>query len=79
MKTSALLKPILALLGIFVFHANPVLGEVAFQNFDFESANIPNVPSGQSGVDELTLVALPGWKTMFGPYETTNVLHNTIR
>ena len=39
MKTSALLKPILALLGIFVFHANPVLGEVAFQNFDFESAN----------------------------------------
>ncbi|MEI7728577.1 MAG: PEP-CTERM sorting domain-containing protein [Verrucomicrobiota bacterium] len=77
-RSSALLKPILALLGIFVFHANPVLGEVAFQNLNFENATVPNLPPDSANPSEDATAAFPGWRIFYGSYEQTTVVHNTV-
>jgi hypothetical protein len=48
-----------------------------FQNLDFESANVSNLPSGQS---EFVSVAdgLPGWTAYIGTNQLTQVGHNVI-
>jgi hypothetical protein len=49
----------------------------AFQNLDFESANVSNLPSGQF---EFVPVAdgLPSWTAYVGTNELTQVSHNLI-
>ena len=49
-----------------------------FVNLDFEAANLPMVPSGQSGGIVSTATALPGWQMFFGTNSdpVSTVQHN---
>lgn len=49
-----------------------------FVNLDFESANLPVIPAGQSGGFVLASDALPGWQVFYGTDTTpvATVLHN---
>jgi hypothetical protein len=49
-----------------------------FRNLDFESANVPVVPSGQLGADVSMSDALPYWAGFYGQTEITTALHNRI-
>ncbi|HEY9170864.1 MAG TPA: hypothetical protein VI136_01110 [Verrucomicrobiae bacterium] len=56
--------------------AIPALGQGSFQNLDFESAQLPVVPSGQPGADASVASALPGWHVFIGTDEFSAVRHN---
>jgi hypothetical protein len=53
------------------------LGQGTFQNLDFESANVPVVPSSQP-VQVLTSDALPWWTVYAGPYQQSQVGYNGV-
>jgi hypothetical protein len=47
-----------------------------FINLNFESANVPGVPNGQTGADVPISQGLPGWSAFYGGNPTTSVWHN---
>jgi hypothetical protein len=49
----------------------------AFQNLDFESANVPDVPTNQPGAPVNVDMGMPGW-TVNPLYEGFGVGHNTV-
>src|SRR6266478_1815757 len=53
-------------------------GQGSFQNLDFEAANLPTVPSGQSGGLVLSSDAIPGWTAYYGSSQTSQILHNDL-
>lgn len=55
-----------------------VFGQGAFQNLNFEAANLPVIPSGQFGGQVSSLDALPSWTAYFGTNQTSLVLHNNL-
>jgi hypothetical protein len=48
-----------------------------FQNLDFEEANIPDLPPGQTGGSFVT-DALPGWTANIGTNQVDVILHNNL-
>jgi hypothetical protein len=57
--------------------ASTVHGQGSFQNLDFESAIVPNVPPNQS-VQVLTTDALPGWTAYAATYQQSRVWYNYL-
>ncbi len=53
--------------------ASSALAQGAFQNLDFESANLPFIPPGQYGSDVAPSNAFPGWTV-----DTAQVLQNNF-
>src|SRR5437773_5996064 len=53
-------------------------GQGSFQNLDFEAANLPTVPSGQSGGLVSSSDAIPGWTAYYGSSQTSQILHNDL-
>jgi hypothetical protein len=53
------------------------IGQGNFQNLNFESANVPVVPSSQP-VQVLTSDALPWWTVYAGPYQQSQVWYNGV-
>lgn len=53
-----------------------VQGQGAFQNLDFESANLTPIPQGQQGSLVPISAGLPGWTGFLGSSQTAQVLHN---
>ena len=51
-------------------------GSLAFRNLDFEEANLPYLPPGQSGGLVAVSNALPGWTAYFDTSAQTEVLYN---
>src|ERR1044071_5100703 len=49
-----------------------------FQNLDFESANLPSVPPGQSGGFVRISDAIPGWSGFLGTNQVIDVRHNSV-
>src|ERR1022692_4493887 len=47
-----------------------------FQNFDFESANLPSIPAGQYGGEVSASAALPSWTVYLGTDQQSQVLQN---
>lgn len=74
MKTST---SIILYLNLFIA---PFFAEAQsqFRNLDFESANLPDIPSGQSGGFVLITNALPGWNGYLGVDPRFQVLHNDL-
>src|SRR6185295_16566553 len=56
-----------------VFHSH---GQGTFQNLDFESANVPDIPQGQNGGFVPTNQALPGWSAYLGGNQVNEIGHN---
>ena len=54
------------------------VGQATFQNLDFESANLPTIPSGSFGGFVPVANGLPGWNVYLGTSQQTQVLHNSI-
>lgn len=67
----------LALLLNVVFASAPLRGQ-GFINLNFESANLPILPPGQSGGNVTVGNALPGWQVFYGTSSVPNttVLYN---
>lgn len=53
-------------------------GQGTFVNLNFESANVPIIPSGQAGVDVAVSDGIPGWLAFHGSNQTLQMLHNDI-
>lgn len=49
-----------------------------FQNLDFESARVPNIPAGQYGGKVSPSEAIPGWTAYWGTLQSGEVWHNDI-
>ena len=49
-----------------------------FRNLDFESANVPFVPSGQFGADVSISQGLPGWTAFYGSSPVNTIFHNNM-
>lgn len=47
-----------------------------FLNLNFESANLPVVPAGQSGGFVSSLDAIPNWTAFYSTNQTTQIFHN---
>jgi hypothetical protein len=67
--------PIAAAFAITFSKAN---GQGNFVNLNFESANLPTIPSGQYGGEVPISLAMPGWTGYLGTQQTTQVLHNNF-
>jgi hypothetical protein len=74
MKTSGLF---LACFTLF-FGMASIGAQATFQNLNFESANLPQIPPGQTGGIVAFSDALPGWVGYLGANLTTNVYHNEL-
>jgi len=55
----------------------PLCAQPAFQNLDFESAHVPDLPPDQYEFVPFS-DALPGWTGYFGATPATTALHNTF-
>ncbi len=66
------------LMGIILWTFAPlcVVAQGAFQNLDFESANLPPIPAGQNGGDVSITAALPAWSADIGTTPVSQVLQN---
>lgn len=64
-----------AVMGIL---SSDAFGQGTFQNLDFESANVPTIPSGSSGGFVPVASGLPGWNAYLGTNQQTQVLHNSL-
>lgn len=55
-------------------------GTIAFQNLDFEQANVPDLPAGQSEGAVPTAQGLPGWTayTYYPDLPVDTILHNNL-
>ena len=66
------------LVGVFLLTAvSSTLGQGTFQNLDFEAANLPAVPSGQTGGFVEASNAIPSWTAYYSTDQTTRILHNS--
>lgn len=64
-------------LTIFVFgFALTAHSQSAFQNLNFESANLGSIPPGQTGFYVAVTAALPGWSASIAGASVTQVLQN---
>ena len=54
------------------------LGQGAFQNLNFESANVPVVPPQQFGSDVSVSNGVPGWTVYLGGSPQSSMLHNNM-
>jgi hypothetical protein len=52
------------------------IGDGTFVNFDFESANVPDLPIGQANHNTPATAALPGWTVYGGNSVVNTVWHN---
>jgi hypothetical protein len=50
----------------------------AFQNLDFESANVPDVPTNGDGGFVSVSLGMPGWTAYFNSFQLSQVGHNTF-
>jgi hypothetical protein len=55
-----------------------VQAQGAFQNLDFEAANLSPIPSGQYGGFVSSLDGIPGWTGFIGTNQLTQVVHNAV-
>jgi hypothetical protein len=72
------MKPAFAIAGSLL--ATSLLaasGQTAFQNLDFEAANVPPLPPDQYAFVSPTL-AFPGWTCYYGDNVATQVVQNTV-
>jgi hypothetical protein len=53
-------------------------GQGAFQNLNFESANVPVVPPQQFGSDVSVSNGVPGWAVYLGGSPQSSMLHNNV-
>ena len=58
--------------------AADALGQGAFQNLNFEAANVPAVPPGQLGDNVLVTNGVPGWAVYLDGAQQTSMGHNDI-
>jgi hypothetical protein len=56
----------------------PCDGQGTFQNLNFESADLPVIPPGQSGGEVSTFLALPYWSVYVGNDQQFQVLYNYV-
>src|SRR4051812_6804367 len=71
-----LIKNIFLLAALFL--TNPVHGQAPFQNLDFESATVPDIPQGTSGSEVSVNEALPSWTISSGQEPVLLVFHNQV-
>jgi hypothetical protein len=71
-----LIKNIFLLAALFL--TNPVHGQAPFQNLDFESATVPDIPQGTSGSEVSVNEALPSWTVSSGQEPVLLVFHNQV-
>ena len=73
---------LLGLAFCFVFVGLPCTtqaqGLSAFQNFDFESANLPSLPTNQFGSFVPISQAMPGWSAYAGDQSQNLVIQNNV-
>jgi hypothetical protein len=62
--------------GLLLSAVNPGSAQPAFQNLDFESANVPIVPIDRLGESASFSNAFPGWTGYFGDSPATYANHN---
>jgi hypothetical protein len=67
-----------ASLGLYYLVTFPAVCQQGFINLDFELANLPSIPAGQSGGLVPITSALPGWNGYIGDLQITQVLHNDV-
>jgi hypothetical protein len=75
------MKPVclaLTVASVACIGVDSLLAQGAFQNLDFESANLAPVPAGQFGGLVPITNALPGWSGFYGTNELTRVLQNNF-
>jgi hypothetical protein len=63
-------------IAILVICGRVVWAQGTFRNLDFESANLPAIPTGQFGGFVSISNALPGWSAYLGTTPTTQIWHN---
>jgi hypothetical protein len=63
---------------LVAFCASPdsAKAQETFTNLNFESANLPAIPAGQTGSSVAITAALPGWSASIGGVQDTQVLQN---
>ena len=69
---------ILCALLVFLVCATGVNAVSPFQNLDFQSANLSEIPAGQFGGNVPITNALPFWTGYLGTNRVTQALHNSI-
>jgi len=62
------------LLAFFILQS--LLKAAVFQNLDFESASVPDIPLNQSGGLVSVSAGLPGWTLDVGGLQINEILHN---
>ena len=70
------IEKLIVTLALVVLAAPSTQAQGTFQDFDFESANLSPIPSGQYGGEVPISSALPGWNASIGGVSVTQVLQN---
>jgi hypothetical protein len=70
-------KFVLAICAILLFGSQCGFSQ-SFVNLDFESANVPDVPTNQGGGNVSVTLGMPGWTAYLGAGQSSQIFHNDV-